>query len=1743
MTFNNKVSSDSIIVFQLLRRKFDRLAVYILFGLLALVPKFVSAQSTLNVPAGFPSIQGAIAAAQTGDTVLVAPGTYVENIDFIGKEITVRSSSGPEVTTIDGGQIAVVVAFHTNEDTGAILEGFTIENGKDAGSGNTGSGGISIINASPKLLNNIIKNNSGCFGNGIAIRGGAPLIQGNTISNNTQTTCSAGVGGGGIFLSSRDSAQIIGNTISNNSSASGGGISMNSAGTPVIKNNYISGNVASQGGGIYMVNDSNPVIVQNILVSNRAFQQGGGLYAVTAQLSIIGNTIADNDAPQASGLYANVSNPTAIANNLIVARLGQAAVYFNTSSTQFPQVFVFNDVYSNGGNLYEGNQADQTGLHGNVSFDPKFANPPAGNYHLDSDSPAIDAGNNQIANTPSNDFDGNSRIAGTQPVIDLGAFEYQGSTTLSVSPSSLLFSNQLVGTDSSPQQLTVSNTGTRTLHVKPISTPDGVTETDNCGTPIGIPAGGFCTVNVIFAPSHPGQYNTVLSVLGSNVTTPAQNVIISGYSTSPLRSTNPTSLNFPLRTLFTTSSAQQVIVQNTGDASLHFSSIVTAGDFSQSNNCSVLQPGQPCTISVSFTPTATGLRTGQLTIVDDAFGGPVSLPLTGTSSGPEIAFSSSALNFPQTAIGMASAPQTLTLTNTGTDLLTISNIQHNGDFSFSGQCAVIAPSAQCTLSVVFTPTLIGQRKGSLSFTDNAAASPQIVSLLGFGPAASQIRFAPARRSMVGSNPIGLVTGDLNGDGKADVITINMDDKNISVLLGNGDGSFQPAVPYALGNLGTSWPIGIDIGDFDRDHKLDVVVATARNGTSGGDALLLLGNGDGTLQTPASFSTSTSPLGLKAEDINNDGKLDLLIPGNGSARFLLGNGAGGFGSPQLLQNPPGVFNLVPTALASADLNGDGKPEIIAGTFGSSGLGGTVWVYINDGTGNFSTPISYLLNFGSNGGCNSIFATDLDGDQNVDVICALTSGSAIKIFYGNGDGTLRSPATNQFTYGGTSPVQFVLEDFNGDGIRDLAVADFNGTTLSTLIDNMGVTTVPGVQGGSFSISVLQFDPGEKARGIATADFNGDGLPDLVTASSTTNEISLLLNGAMMNVNLSATPSPAAPNQQVALSATVNAITGNTTIPTGTLTFFDGPTTLGTVTLNNSGTAVLNTSFADSKATFHPLMALYSGDSHFPGSSSQRFSLGVGVASTISLTALPTSASVGDPITFTATVSAPGTTPTGQVTLKLGGTVTVGVMTLTSGQAVFNISNLPYGTNTITAMFTPNTNSQILLASSASVNVEILGANTTTSLSLPNMAVYGESVNLAAVVSGVGSTPTGTVTFSDGATSLGTVPLANGTATFNVPKFSAGSHTITATYNGDGSFSASSSSGQIQVSKAVTSTSLGSNMLSGGSTVALMATVTSSIEPPLGAVIFKDGNTEIGTSTVGGSGIATLQTGTLTVGEHSFTANYSGTANFAGSISNSISVTILNPTPIVQSLSPFSVKQNSAAFTLGVNGTGFVNGATVNWNGSPRATTFVNSTRLNASILASDLTASGTASITVSNPAPTAASSAVEMFSLDTASQSSVTLGSTNVVVTAGQTTTVAVEMTGFTGSVTATCLNLPVGATCSYNTTTNQLSVQTSPSTAKGSYTITAVFSGNVVAAQRGLGFSTMLALIGTPLGFVIIGIPRRRKIVLLVGSFILLLMMLSCGGGSMSNAGSSPTPPTTPSSQPAQASVAFTLVVQ
>lgn len=503
-----------------------------------------------------------------------------------------------------------------------------------------------------------------------------------------------------------------------------------------------------------------------------------------------------------------------------------------------------------------------------------------------------------------------------------------------------------------------------------------------------------------------------------------------------------------------------------------------------------------------------------------------------------------------------------------------------------------------------------------------------------------MNFAPAVPYDSGGQAFTTAVSDLNGDGEPDLVvaayctkTDACDVGSVSVLLGNGDGTFQNAVIYYSTGYHTE---SVAIADVNGDGKPDLLVGDTCVDADcyRGSVSVLLGNGDGTFQTTVSYGVEDGNLSsIAVADVNGDAKPDFVVTSNcfdggdyycGSyVDVFLGNGDGTFQTalPYTYVSGGAWTNSV----AVADVNGDGKPDLLAvnecqggGIFGGcpSGALGIVGVLLGNGDGTFQTAVTY-----SSGApiAYALAVADVNGDGKPDLAvtqCGTSCGGAVgvvSVLIGNGDGSFQSAVS--YSSGGYGPLSIAIGDVNGDGKPDLLVANCSAGTAycdrsgNALFGNLGVLLGNG--DGTFQSVVTYSSGGYSADSVALADVNGDDKPDVVVANncgtntstcSYSGTVGVLINTSttLTTTALVSSLNPSDFGQSVTFTATVTAQPGfHAGTPTGTATFFDGTTNIGSSNLNSSGV----TSFTISALTVgaHSITASYNGDSNFTSSTS--------------------------------------------------------------------------------------------------------------------------------------------------------------------------------------------------------------------------------------------------------------------------------------------------------------------------------------------------------------------------------------------------------------------------------------------------------------------------------------------------------------------------------------------------------------
>jgi hypothetical protein len=409
---------------------------------------------------------------------------------------------------------------------------------------------------------------------------------------------------------------------------------------------------------------------------------------------------------------------------------------------------------------------------------------------------------------------------------------------------------------------------------------------------------------------------------------------------------------------------------------------------------------------------------------------------------------------------------------------TVSVLLGNGDGSFQPQQTFVTGKFPVSVAVA---DLDGDGRLDLVVA-NEGQNPipgSVSVLLGNGDGS----FQDQQTFATGTLPFTVATGDLNGDGKPDLITPNLSSNTVSVLLGNGDGTFQPQQTFATGKV----PMSVAEADVNGDGRPDLVVAN--NGSK--SVSVLLGNGDGTFQPQQTFPVSPFPRLVAVADINGDHKPDLIVSDSLGVGVLLGNGDGTFQAERTVA--PGV-----RLLTVADVNGDGIPDLIVAN------GSNVGVLLGNGDGTFGPQLTSP----AGGSQSSATVADVNGDGIPDLVVT-HSGSkyrsgTVSVLLGNGDGTFRpdpfsSPGLSPGTFAvGRFPTAVAVADLTGDGRPDLVVANMYGNNVSVLLGNGD---------GSF-LPQQTFAAGSVSRSVAVADVNGDGRPDLVVANEAYQNVSVLL-----------------------------------------------------------------------------------------------------------------------------------------------------------------------------------------------------------------------------------------------------------------------------------------------------------------------------------------------------------------------------------------------------------------------------------------------------------------------------------------------------------------------------------------------------------------------------------------------------------------------------------------------------------
>ena len=999
------------------------------------------------------------------------------------------------------------------------------------------------------------------------------------------------------------------------------------------------------------------------------------------------------------------------------------------------------------------------------------------------------------------------------------------------------------------------------------------------------------TVSVVPINGFGGSVALSISGLPSGVTatfTPASTTGASSLSLAASRSATAGSTTATITgTSGSVSTSVPLVITVKGAQSATSTTLsITSG----SNTVTTVPSGAAITLTASVTTGSSNLSNGQVLFCDltlnsvcdplHAFG---SAQLTGVGSaslkwipGPGAHSYKAFFTGINSVAASSSDVSALTVTGTQATVTTLSQSGSAGHYSLTATVTGQGPVAP---------------SGSVSFQDTTSNIAPVGAAV-LAPSQSTLTAGTAQSTSITSVPRYFAVGDFNGDGKLDIAATNSSSNTVTVLLGNGDGTFSnnlPAMPTG------SQPGSIVTADFNGDGKLDLAIAN----TSSSSITIYLGNGDGTFTaSQLSPQTGSYAAGMVTGDFNNDGNVDLAVTDQGTSHLtvLLGHGDGTFTAASSV----GTITYYSQYIAVGDFNGDGNLDLAL----SNTNNGTVGILLGNGDGTFTTASTITSN-----NPEALAVGDFNGDGIQDLAVSNYYFGTVTILFGKGDGTfLASPSPVQTGY---YPLSIAVTDLNHDGVQDLVVSSSYSGNLSTFL---------GKGDGTFATAVTTaiVNP---AQSFAVGDFTADGIPDIAVGISFPNTISVLpiqlaqvakatannvspigtgthavdasypgdtsfaasvsttvpltaqVGTPIVTVNPSATT--IATTDTLSAAVSVSGGTGNP-VPTGSVVLSSGSYSSGSTALVG-GNATISVPAGTLNAGNDQLTVSYTPDA---GSSVNYTSAsGSGSVSVVkaspSVTVSTASSSFTTAQTVSVSVALGGTgtlTATGSVTL-VSGSYTSPAATVSNGSATITVpaGSLPPGTNPLNVTYSPDVPGSALYSGATGNKVITITRATpsvTVTPSLTNILLT-QGLTASVVVSGGAGAPaaSGSVVLSSGSFTSAAASVTSGMATIVVPagSLATGANVLSVAYTPD------SASNNIYTGAAGSSTV----------TVAAIGTASPNLTATASAAVVTDLQSDtVAVSVTGGVGQPT-PTGTVTLTSGSYTAQQTlanGTASFA-------------------------------------------------------------------------------------------------------------------------------------------------------------------------------------------------------------------------------------------------------------------------
>ncbi len=380
------------------------------------------------------------------------------------------------------------------------------------------------------------------------------------------------------------------------------------------------------------------------------------------------------------------------------------------------------------------------------------------------------------------------------------------------------------------------------------------------------------------------------------------------------------------------------------------------------------------------------------------------------------------------------------------------------------------------------PTAADTRTGSTVF------AVVLLGLLSPGAVIAQTQFHPAVTYAVGANPTDVASGDLNGDGAADLAAVNETSDDVSILINNGDGTFQPAAAYGVGMT----PQCLAMAELDADQHNDLVVSNSLSDSIS----VLLNTGDGTFTTAVNYAVGTKPWDVAVADLNGDGDVDVAVVNRESKTFsvMLNNGDGTLWHSG--DYAAGGFQTKPIWIAAANFDGDPDVDLaVTKLYAFYGLReGYVETFLNDGTGAFTSSQTFTIGITA----STPVADDLDGDGDIDLaVPGLIGGSfGVAVLTNDGNGTFSGPVS--YPSGADGPAAGGDVDLDNDCDLVISRTEVSANAISIVVNDGGAFGTP-----------QTFVVGSDPRGLCTADLDNNGAPDVAVALWGADSVAVLLN----------------------------------------------------------------------------------------------------------------------------------------------------------------------------------------------------------------------------------------------------------------------------------------------------------------------------------------------------------------------------------------------------------------------------------------------------------------------------------------------------------------------------------------------------------------------------------------------------------------------------------------------------------